>query len=105
MSDGDVVDIETHWPDDDVVRSVKDFRVVPYDTPRGSAAAYYPEISPLIPLDSTALSSNTPTSKAVIVRLLPVGAGRERQVADSSQNEVGSDWVHKLEPEVEEHLS
>ena len=95
----------THWPDDDVDRSVKEFRIVGYDTPRGSAAAYYPETNPLIPLDSTALASNTPTSKSVIVRLMPAGQGHDRQVADASQNEVGADWVHKWEPRVEEHMS
>jgi formate dehydrogenase major subunit len=105
FADGQLVDIENHWPGDDVVRSVKDFRIVGYDTPRGSAAAYYPETSPLIPLDSTALESNTPTSKSVIVRLIPAGQGHERHVADESQNEVGSDWVHKWEPQIEEHMS
>jgi formate dehydrogenase major subunit len=105
FTDGQLVDIETHWPDDEVVRCVRQFRVVSYDTPRGSAAAYYPETSPLIPLDSTALESNTPTSKSVVVRLLPAGQGHEHQVADATQDEVGSDWVHKWEPEVEIHLS
>ena len=105
FSDGQLVDIETHWPDDDVVRCVRNFRIVSYDTPRGSAAAYYPETSPLIPLDSTALESNTPTAKSVIVRLMPAGQGHDRRVADASQDEVGSDWTHKWEPEVEKYLS
>jgi len=42
---------------------------VEYDTPRGTAAAYYPETNPLVPLGSVAEHSNTPTSKSVIVRL------------------------------------
>jgi hypothetical protein len=41
----------------------------------------------------------------VIVRLLPAGQGHDRHVADASQHEVGSDWVHKWEPQVEEHMS
>ena len=49
------------------------FRIVSYDTPRGCAAAYYPETNPLVPLDSTAEGSNTPTSKSVIIS---AGAGR-----------------------------
>jgi formate dehydrogenase major subunit len=105
FADGQLVDIETHWPDDEVVRSVPAFRIVSYDTPVGSAAAYYPETSPLIPLDSTALESNTPTSKSVIVRLLPAGEGHARRVADASQDQTGSDWSHKWEPDVVEHLS
>ena len=45
------------------------FRIVSYQTPRGCAAAYYPETNPLVPLDSTAEGSNTPTSKSVVIRL------------------------------------
>ena len=43
--------------------------MVEYDTPYRNAAAYYPETNVLVPLDSTADVSNTPTSKAVVVRL------------------------------------
>ncbi|MCP2628180.1 FdhF/YdeP family oxidoreductase [Mycolicibacterium smegmatis] len=50
-------------------RWAKDFLVVPYSTPEGNAAAYYPETNPLVPLDHTAKKSNTPVSKAVVVRL------------------------------------
>ena len=52
------------------------FRVVAYDQPRGCAAAYYPETNPLVPLDSKAEGSNTPTSKSVIVRLEKPGGRR-----------------------------
>lgn len=50
-------------------RWAKDFLVVPYETPEGNAAAYYPETNPLVPLDHVAKKSNTPVSKAVVVRL------------------------------------
>jgi molybdopterin-dependent oxidoreductase alpha subunit len=50
-------------------RRAEDFLVVPYSTPPGNAASYYPETNPLVPLDHTAAKSNTPVSKAVIVRL------------------------------------
>ncbi|MFN3001922.1 FdhF/YdeP family oxidoreductase [Mycolicibacterium wolinskyi] len=50
-------------------RRAKDFLVVPYSTPAGNAAAYYPETNPLVPLDHTAKKSNTPVSKAVVIRL------------------------------------
>jgi molybdopterin-dependent oxidoreductase alpha subunit len=50
-------------------RRAKDFMVVPYSTPVGNAAAYYPETNPLVPLDHTAARSNTPVSKAIVVRL------------------------------------
>ncbi|MDH6194727.1 molybdopterin-dependent oxidoreductase alpha subunit [Mycobacterium frederiksbergense] len=52
-------------------RRAKDFLVVPYSTPAGNAAAYYPETNPLVPLDHTAEKSNTPVSKAVVIRLEP----------------------------------
>jgi hypothetical protein len=43
--------------------------VIEYPTPAGCAAAYFPETNVLVPLDSTADVSNTPTSKSVIIRL------------------------------------
>ncbi|MBD0861203.1 FdhF/YdeP family oxidoreductase [Gordonia sp. zg691] len=52
-------------------RRVRGFEVVPYDTPRGNAAAYYPETNPLVPLGSVARESNTPVSKAVVIRFEP----------------------------------
>jgi formate dehydrogenase major subunit len=75
LRDGDLVDLVSYWPGDEAdgqpERRVRDFRVVEYDTPPGSAAAYYPETNPLVPLDSVARHSNTPTSKAVMIRLEP----------------------------------
>ncbi|MGD9958217.1 FdhF/YdeP family oxidoreductase [Nocardioides sp.] len=73
FSDGDRVDLVSEWSDG-VERRAHDFRIVTYDQPRGCAAAYYPETNPLIPLDSTAKGSNQPTSKSVVVRLVPVSA-------------------------------
>jgi anaerobic selenocysteine-containing dehydrogenase len=67
--DGELVDIHSEW-DDHVDRVVREFRVVSYATTRGCAAAYFPEINPLVPLDHTAKGSNTPVSKAVVVRLV-----------------------------------
>jgi len=50
-------------------RRAERFRAVAYPTARGCAAAYFPEANVLVPLDSTAVTSNTPTSKSVVVRL------------------------------------
>ncbi|MBH0777121.1 FdhF/YdeP family oxidoreductase [Nocardia bovistercoris] len=69
-ADGDLVDIVSEWTDG-VARRVQGFRVVAYPTPRGNAAAYYPETNPLVPLDHVAARSNTPVSKAVTIRLEP----------------------------------
>jgi molybdopterin-dependent oxidoreductase alpha subunit len=67
FADGDVVDLVSVW--DDGERRAPAFRVIAYDTPRGCAAAYFPEANVLVPLDSTAEGSNTPTSKSVVIRL------------------------------------
>ena len=40
-----------------------------YPTARGCCAAYFPEANVLVPLDSVAEGSRTPTSKSVVVRL------------------------------------
>jgi formate dehydrogenase major subunit len=78
--------------------------VVPYETPRGTAASYYPETNPLVPLDSTADGSNTPTSKSVVVRLRPAEQEPGSSISGGSQDGVGSDEHHKARPEPE-HLS
>jgi molybdopterin-dependent oxidoreductase alpha subunit len=70
FGEGDVVDLIGVAPDA-VARCAPRFRVVGYPTPRGCAAAYYPETNALVPLDSQADESGTPTSKSVIVRLVP----------------------------------
>jgi len=70
--DGDRVDLISKWgePDGTVQeRWAKDFRLVPYPTPRGNVASYYPETNPLIPLNHVARTSNSPVSKAVTIRL------------------------------------
>ncbi|WP_290514842.1 FdhF/YdeP family oxidoreductase [Aeromicrobium sp.] len=100
--DADHVDLVAKWDDDDVDRVAENFRIVAYDTPRGSAAAYYPETNPLVPLDSTATGSNTPTSKSVIIKLVPLGTGRS--APGGGQDGVGADDEHKKHPQPK-HLS
>jgi anaerobic selenocysteine-containing dehydrogenase len=70
LADGDTVDLVSVWTDG-AARRAPAFRVVSYPTARGCAAAYFPETNVLVPLDSTADTSNTPTSKSIIVRLEP----------------------------------
>jgi anaerobic selenocysteine-containing dehydrogenase len=68
-----VVDLISEWHDGD--RVAEAFIVVPFDLPRRNCATYFPEANPLVPLDSTADRSNTPTSKSVVIRLrLPLKA-------------------------------
>ncbi|MCS5718099.1 FdhF/YdeP family oxidoreductase [Herbiconiux sp. CPCC 205763] len=70
LEDGQHVDVFSEWPGQPD-RVLRDFRAVSYPTARGCAAAYFPEANVLVPLDSTAEGSNTPVSKAVVVRLEP----------------------------------
>ncbi|MFF5208851.1 FdhF/YdeP family oxidoreductase [Streptosporangium sp. NPDC000396] len=67
LADGDMVDLTSEWPDGE--RRAEAFRVIAYSTARGCCAAYFPETNVLVPLDSVAETSNTPTSKSVVVRL------------------------------------
>ncbi len=54
-----------------VERVARDFVIVPYDLPRGCAATYFPEANALVPWDSFADKSRTPTSKSVVITLRP----------------------------------
>jgi anaerobic selenocysteine-containing dehydrogenase len=68
----EIVDLVSEWTRSDGTieyRRAEEFRIVAYRTPRGNAAAYYPETNVLVPLDSVADVSGTPTSKSVMVRL------------------------------------
>ena len=73
LADGDMVDVVSVWRDG-VERRAEAFRLVAYSTPRGNAAAYYPETNVLVPLGSYAETSRTPTSKSIVVRLEPRSA-------------------------------
>jgi molybdopterin-dependent oxidoreductase alpha subunit len=70
IADGDVVDL-VGIADDGIERRADRFRVVAYPSARGCAAAYFPEANALVPLDSQADESGTPTSKSVFIRLVP----------------------------------
>ncbi|MEZ0365046.1 FdhF/YdeP family oxidoreductase [Mycobacterium sp. pUA109] len=72
LTAGDRVDLVSEFPDGDgrtQERRAADFMVVAYQTPVGNAAAYYPETNALVALDHVAAKSNTPASKAIVVRL------------------------------------
>ncbi len=70
IADGDLIDVFSEWPGQPD-RVLRGFRAVAFPTARGCAAAYFPEANVLVPLDSTARGSNTPVSKAVVVRIEP----------------------------------
>ena len=60
----DYVDVTSHFKGD--VRISKQWIVIPYKIPKRNIAAYFPEANELVPLESTADISNTPTSKWII---------------------------------------
>lgn len=62
--------IKSFWKGEE--RELSGFYAIPYDMPRGCCATYYPESNPLVPLTSTALESNTPTSKAIEVSVTAI---------------------------------
>ena len=69
LAAGDVVDLVGRPDNDGHVRRAPNFVVVPFEIPRGDCATYFPEANVLVPLDSVAKRSNTPTSKLVPVTL------------------------------------
>ena len=66
---GQVVNITSYF--DNRERNANGFIAVPYRIPKDCAATYFPEANPLIPVDSFAEKSGTPTSKSVIISLEP----------------------------------
>ncbi|MES2693012.1 MAG: FdhF/YdeP family oxidoreductase [Verrucomicrobiota bacterium] len=52
-----------------VERIARGFMVATYRIPRGCVATYFPEGNVLVPIDSVAAKSNTPTSKFVVVTI------------------------------------
>ena len=69
LKPGQAADITSHFQGE--TRTVRRFLTVEYDIPRGCCATYFPEANPLIPLDSIAAESGTPTSKWVEVSVVP----------------------------------
>ena len=66
----DLVDLHNYHGG--VHRLAEKFIVVPYNIPRQNVATYFPEANVLVPIDSVADVSNTPTSKSVIIKLTKV---------------------------------
>jgi molybdopterin-dependent oxidoreductase alpha subunit len=68
----DVVDLYNYH--DNVERVARHFLVIPYPIPKGCTATYFPETNVLVPINSVAEKSNTPTSKMVILKIRKQGA-------------------------------
>ena len=68
---GQIVDLTSHFGG--VERTARSFMVAPYRIPKGCTATYFPEANVLVPLDSVAEVSNTPTSKYIVITVQPSG--------------------------------
>ncbi len=67
LKEKDVVDIYNYT--DGRERVAHKFIVVSYPIPKGCAATYFPETNVLVPINSVAEKSNTPVSKAVVIKV------------------------------------
>jgi molybdopterin-dependent oxidoreductase alpha subunit len=63
------VDITSYFKGE--TRTAELFLAIPYETPKGCAAAYYPEANVLVPIHATANISRTPTSKSIVITVAP----------------------------------
>lgn len=64
---GDVVDLYNYF--DGIERVARKFIVIAFDIPQTCCATYFPECNVLVPLNSVAEKSNTPTSKSVVIKM------------------------------------
>ncbi|MEM1320363.1 MAG: FdhF/YdeP family oxidoreductase [Bacteroidota bacterium] len=67
LKSGDYVDLSSTFKGRE--RQAPHFMVVPYDIPPRCVATYFPEANPLVPIDSFAHKSHTPSSKSVAIRI------------------------------------
>jgi molybdopterin-dependent oxidoreductase alpha subunit len=66
-----LVDLESVTDGGGVRRTAAGFKVKPYNIPRGSIAAYYPETNGLLPLSYHDKRSKTPSAKSIPVLVRP----------------------------------
>ncbi|MBD2701393.1 FdhF/YdeP family oxidoreductase [Spirosoma sp. BT702] len=69
LQEKQVVDLHSKY--DGKQRTAHRFMVISYDIPRGCCAAYFPETNVLVPIDSIAEKSSTPTSKSIVITVTP----------------------------------
>jgi anaerobic selenocysteine-containing dehydrogenase len=71
LQGGDRIDVTSHFEGE--TRTLRAFRAVAYDIPRGCAAAYFPEANALVPLGAFADKSLTPAYKSIPITLAASG--------------------------------
>ena len=67
LKQGDIVDLFNYH--EGTERVAHKFIVIPFSIPERCTATYFPEANVLVPINSTADKSNTPTSKMVILKV------------------------------------
>jgi molybdopterin-dependent oxidoreductase alpha subunit len=67
LSKGDIVDLYNQHEGRE--RVAHHFIVIPFNIPEKCTATYFPETNVLVPINSVADKSNTPTSKSVVIRI------------------------------------
>jgi anaerobic selenocysteine-containing dehydrogenase len=74
---GQLVDLVSHFKGEE--RRCDLFMVAPYPIPRRCTATYYPETNGLVPLQSVAEESKTPTSKSIAITIHPSDPARQQE--------------------------
>jgi molybdopterin-dependent oxidoreductase alpha subunit len=67
LKEREIVDLYNNY--NGVERIARKFLVIPFSIPEQCTATYFPETNVLVPIDSTADKSNTPTSKMVVLKI------------------------------------
>jgi anaerobic selenocysteine-containing dehydrogenase len=66
----DLIDV-TSFAKDGSTRSVRGYRAIPYNLPRGSTMGYMPELNVLCAIGDRSLQSDQPLMKHVVVEVTP----------------------------------
>ena len=85
---GQLVDLTSHFNGER--RHAPSFMVAPFNIPRGCTATYFPEANVLVPVDSVADVSNTPTSKSVVITVGPAADPDAAAAAMRAEATLGS---------------
>ena len=83
LTQGQIVDLTSHFGESEK-RHARHFQIAPYPIARGCTATYFPEGNVLVPINSVAERSNTPTSKFVVISIAPAAD------ADAAAQEIRS---------------
>jgi molybdopterin-dependent oxidoreductase alpha subunit len=67
FKNGEVVDLFNYY--DGVERVARKFIIIEFNIPEGCTATYFPETNVLVPINSVADKSNTPTSKMIVLKV------------------------------------